>query len=242
MVPEQMRNQQQPEEIRNQQQPEEIVRWIASLGASTADALATRLNVGLPSARARLLRAERAGLVRRSRPLSGRLVLYTATRKGLAQAGAHGIDPCRVSIANASHLATCARVAAILERVYPDHLVTGERELRRDERERCGPLASARLGNGARGEERLHRPDLVLYSRDVQGQLPVAVEVELTVKAPRRLTAICRAWARCREVDGVIYLVAPDVERPLARAVEQAGAQERVVVLPIGLLCGPSVQ
>ena len=33
-----------------------------------------------------------------------------------------------------------------------------------------------------------------------EDRLPVAVEVELTVKAPRRLTEVFRAWARSREV------------------------------------------
>ena len=66
--------------------------------------------------------------------------------------------------------------------------------------------------------------------------LPVAVEVELTCKAPRRLASICQAWARCRCVAGVIYLAAPDVLRPLARAIEQAHAGERVIALPLDVL------
>jgi hypothetical protein len=75
----------------------------------------------------------------------------------------------------------------------------------------------------------LHRPDLVLWPID--GRLPVAVEVELTVKAPRRLSEICRAWARCRLVAGVLYLAAPDVQRALDRARRQVEAGDRIVVL-----------
>ncbi len=65
------------------------------------------------------------------------------------------------------------------------------------------------------------------------GELPVAVEVELTVKAPRRLTGICRAWARSRCVAGVLYLAATEVERAVQRAIEQAHAHEQVVVVPL---------
>ena len=67
----------------------------------------------------------------------------------------------------------------------------------------------------------------------------MAVEVELTVKAPRRLLEICRAWARSSCVAGALYLVAPDVERPLARAIAQAHAAGRIAAVPIDALdCG----
>jgi hypothetical protein len=66
----------------------------------------------------------------------------------------------------------------------------------------------------------------------------VVVEVELTVKAPRRLVEICRAWAYCRTVAGVLYLAPKDVEQALLRAVEQAGAHDQVIVVPLNSLAG----
>jgi hypothetical protein len=66
----------------------------------------------------------------------------------------------------------------------------------------------------------------------------VVVEVELTVKAPRRLVEICRAWARCRTVTGVLYLAPALVERALLRAVAEARASEQVVVVPLSALPG----
>jgi hypothetical protein len=214
-----------------------IVRWTAGLGAVTAQALAVHLDVTVASARARLLAAARAGLLARCAPLSARPPLYTVTRAGLRAAGTRDLDPCRVSAANALHLIECARVAAALERCYPSHRVQGERELRGEERERRGPLASIELGAGAGGEgsqsaRRRHRPDLVLWPGR-RGGLPVAVEVELTVKAPERLTAICRAWARARCVGGVLYLAPPDVERAVQRAIDRVCAAGRVVVVPL---------
>jgi hypothetical protein len=208
-----------------------ILLWTASLGAVTAEALAARRDIALACARARLGVLVRAGWLARRRPLARGPALYVATRSGLRRCGAGEIDPCRVSAAGAHHLIVCAAVAASLERRYPDQRVIGERELRRDERAHGGRLASARLGGGSE-RDRLHRPDLVLWPHD-PGQDPVAVEVELTIKAPARLALICRAWARCTEVAGVLYLAPPAVARALRRATEEALAQERIVVVPL---------
>jgi DNA-binding Lrp family transcriptional regulator len=213
-----------------------LLRWVASLGAVTAESLAVRLQISVAAARARLRSAERDGLLVRRRPLVERPALYTVTRAGLRAVSARGLDPGRVSAAGALHLIECARVAAALERCYRDHRVAGERELRRDEREHHAVLASAELGIDGRGRVLRHRPDLVLWPVDPHAGLPVAVEVELTIKAPERLLEICRAWARARCVAGVIYIVAPDVERPLLRAIDRASAHERVVVVPLDAL------
>jgi hypothetical protein len=135
-------------------------------------------------------------------------------------------------------MTVCAGVAVALELGYPDHRVMGERELKRAEAERGGLLASARLGGGRPGDPLLHRPDLVLWSTKSDRGRPVAVEVELTVKAPRRLAEICRAWARARHVAGVLYLAPPSVEPALERAIERVQGAERIVVVPLGALAG----
>ncbi|HXB64120.1 MAG TPA: helix-turn-helix domain-containing protein [Solirubrobacteraceae bacterium] len=218
-----------------------LLRWTAGLGAVTADALAAHLGVSVASARGRLRTAVAKGLVRRCSPLADQPALYGVTRAGLRAAGVEGVDPCTVSASGALHLIECARVAASLERCYPDHRVQGERLLRAQERA-CGRLlASAQLGAGAHtgGVEagrRRHRPDLVLWPCEPADGLPVAVEVELTVKAPERLVAICRAWARAGCVAGVLYLAPPEVERAVARAVERARAHQRVLVVPLNSL------
>jgi hypothetical protein len=212
----------------------ETVRWAGRMGVVTAEALAHRQRRAPASARGLLLSGERAGLLRRNRVLANAPALYTVTRAGLRAADLRGLEPTRVSVANAPHAIACAEAAAALELAYPDHDVMGERELRRDEREAGEALASASLG--ATGVEALHRPDLVLWPAGAERQLPVAVEVELTVKAPRRLLAICMAWARCRCVAGTLYLAAPDVRRPLERAIESAQAHERIVAVALDAL------
>jgi hypothetical protein len=211
-----------------------IVRWTACLGAVTAEALARHEDRTLASARGLLLSAERAGLLSRSRLLARAPALYTVTRAGLRAADAHGLEPSRVSVASAPHAIACAEVAVALERAYPDHDVMGERELRREEREAGTPLASARIG--CANTSTLHRPDLVLWPNSAAERRPVAVEVELTVKAPARLLEICRAWARCQYIAGTLYLTASDVQRPLARAIDRARAQEQIVAVSLDVL------
>jgi hypothetical protein len=215
----------------------ELARWAGSLGAVTAEALAHRHSISVASARARLGLARRVGLLSRRRPLSGQPALFSTTRAGLHACGMRGVRPCSVKAAGAHHLIVCAAVAAALERYYPDHRVVGERELCRDERE-CGrPLASAQLGWELEGRSTMHRPDLVLWP-NAGGGLPVAIEVELTIKAHRRLIDICRAWASNRVVAGTLYFAPPNVERALVRAIEKTYASERIVVLPLDSLSG----
>ncbi len=218
--------------------PEQLVILcrIAHLGALTAEALARSEACSLASARARLLALVRVGLVSRRQLLAAAPALYVLTRAGLRASGVRGLEPARVSVAGAPHAIACAAAAAALERAYPDHELMGERELRREEREAGAPLASACLRYGPAGETLLHRPDLVLWPRGVQRRLPVAVEVELTVKAPRRLLEICRAWARSPCVAGTLYFASADVQRPLARALVQADAGERIVQLELDAL------
>lgn len=215
-----------------------IMQWTARMGAITAEALAERERASVASARGRLQALQRAGWLSRRRPLAEQPALYVATRAGLRASALRGLDPCRVSASNAHHLIVCAMVAAALERRYSDHLVLGERELRRDERERGLVLASGRLGSGPDGEPLLHRPDLLLCPKaPAHGEgLPVAVEVELTIKSPRRLAAICLAWARCRSIAGVLYIAPPEVQRALARAIDRAQACQQIVVVGLDAL------
>jgi hypothetical protein len=213
-----------------------VLRWTAGVGAITADALAHLLGIGVASAHGRLSSATRKRLLVRHRLLSQLPVLYTVTPAGLRAAGLDGFGPSRVSAANAVHTIACAHAAAELQRRYPDQRVVGEHELRRDERRSAAPLASAVMrGIGPRGIV-LHRPDLVIWPSRTEAAAPVAIEIELTIKAPRRLEGICRAWARSRDVSGVVYLAPGDVERALLRAIDRAQAAERITVLPLTTL------
>jgi hypothetical protein len=213
-----------------------LLRWTAGLGAVTANATASHLQLKTATAQARLRACERAGLLVAARVLAGAPTLYTVTPAGLRACGADELSPCRITATNAAHSIACVTAAAALELAYPDHVVMGERELRRQERASRRALASAELGRWRGDCPQLHRPDLALWPGGDGPRRPVAVEVELTVKAPRRLLDICRAWARCRCVEGTIYLAAPEAHRALQRALAQARADGRIVLLALDAL------
>src|SRR4051812_21813877 len=169
------------------------------------------------------------GLLAPSRLVYGQPALYTATRDGLAWAGMPQVEPARVGVATTRHWATCARLAVQLERTERVE-VWGEPRLRAAELDAGRAVASAQLGYLPDGKPRLRRPDLVLFP---DAALPVAVEVELSVKGARRLEAICRAWARCRIVSEVRYYAPPHVARAVSRAVASVHADDAIRILSI---------
>jgi DNA-binding Lrp family transcriptional regulator len=70
--------------------------------------------------------------------------------------------------------------------------------------------------------------------------LPVAVEVELTIKGKGELMANCRAWARCRYVEAVLYFAETrGVEEKLLEAIEECKAEEKIVVNPLREILEP---
>jgi hypothetical protein len=208
-----------------------LIRWCAGLGAVTADSLAIHDRSTLASARGRLADAERHQLVSAWRLLRAQPTIYTVTQRGLRLAGMSGVEPSRVSPGGARHAILCCAAAVDLERAYPDRLVLGEPSIRSLERERSRPFAQIGRFAARSGAKVRHRPDLLLVDPCDGGGLPAAVEVELSVKGAARLRDICRAWARSREVSGVIYLAAPEVVSPLRRAIKSADAEGRIVVL-----------
>ncbi len=106
--------------------------------------------------------------------------------------------------------------------------VVSDRELRLFERIEGKPLASAKVGEHPDGSPALHRPDLAIIGEE----LPIAVEVELTPKAPQRLLRLIRAWRRASWVEEVRYYCAPGpARRAVERAVRSARAEERVRIL-----------
>src|SRR3954465_7781474 len=169
------------------------------------------------------------GLVSRQRLICGQPTLYTATREGLAWAGLPQVDPARVGVSTTRHWASCARLAVEVERAEQCE-GWGEPRLRAAELDAGQAVASARLGDLPDGRPRLRRPDLVLVP---DAALPVTVEVELSVKASRRLQGICRAWARCRVVSEVRYYAPPHVQRAVSRAVSSVHAEDAIRILPL---------
>jgi hypothetical protein len=204
-----------------------ILDWLAAIGAGSAGELAASCGLSLRATGARLRAMEDAGLTRSLRLLHGAPALHVLTRRGLRAAGRPELDPVAVSASGFAHLLAVAGVAVALGNA--GHRVAGERELRALERAEGRPLASAEVGLARDGTVALHRPDLVCWGAGA----PIAIEVELTVKAPARLQTIVRGWARSRLVGGVVYYATPPAARALQRALRSECAGERVAVIPV---------
>jgi hypothetical protein len=208
-----------------------VVGWVAVIGAVSAQDVMARFGLGRTVCYRRLRALVDHGLIARERLVHGQPTLYVATRDGIAWAGIPHVEPARVGVATTRHWALCARLAVVLERSHAGVEVWGEPRLRAAELDASHAIASATLGTLPDGRARLRRPDLVLFPPDPA--LPIAVEVELSVKAARRLEAICRAWARCRLVSEVRYYAPPHVQRAVSRAVSVAHAGDVIRVLSL---------
>jgi hypothetical protein len=213
-----------------------MLEWLAAIGSAALAELADVAGLNDHAAALRLRRLEQHGFVSRARLLHGSPALYLITSGGVRAVGRTDLSPARVSNGGFLHAYECARVARALERsLGGSFTIHSERELRAWERAAGRPIASAELGfDAAAAAADVHRPDLVcLAVADVAFTLPIAVEVELTVKAPRRLRAIVRAWARCRRVEAVVYYATAPAARALERAIAEERAESAVRVLPL---------
>jgi hypothetical protein len=209
---------------------QEVVSWIAGLGAAGAEHVMTRFGMGRSWAYARLSSLVAGGLLEQRTLLYRQPGLYIATREGLRWCGLERLGVFRVGPGGFRHAREVARVAAFLQSRRPDWRMFSDRELRVLEAEDGRLVGSAKLGELPGGRAALHHPDLVLVS---PSGWVAAVEVELSIKAPRRLAAICRAWARARHIDAVVYLAEGATARAVERAVREVRAEDRIRIVAL---------
>jgi hypothetical protein len=212
------------------QKDREIVGWIGRLGAAGAEHVMARFAMGQSWAYARLSRLVTGGLLEQKALLFQRPGLYIATAQGLRWAGLERLGPCGISPGAFEHAQHVASAAVALQHGRPGWEILSEREIRVEENDRGEPIASAVVGELPNGRPALHRPDLVLIS---PGGRTLAIEIELSIKAPRRLAAICRGWARARHVSHIYYLATPSVEGAVSRAIKDVRAEDRITVLSL---------
>ncbi len=206
----------------------EIVGWVGRVGAAGAEHVMRRFRMGQSVAYERLGQLVADGLLERRMLLYRQPGLYVATAEGLRWQGLERLGVHRVGPGGFEHARQVATAAVALHHGLPEAEVLSERELRAREADTGELLASVQLGRLAGGREALHRPDLAIVA---SGGRAVAVEVELSVKAPRRLETICTGYARARHLDHVYYLAAPAAARAVTRAVTATRVQGRVTVL-----------
>jgi hypothetical protein len=204
----------------------EIVDWIGRVGAADPVHVMARFRTGRTVTYRRLAALEAAGLVERSRLLHAQSGLTVATRAGLRLCGLEDLGVARVSAASVAHWRASTTVAVLLERRHGLGSVGGVREIRAAERAIGREVATAQVGATS------HLPDLVVWGSAGPGLAGgMAVEVELTAKAPRRLEQIVRGWRRAVSqgvVSRVLYVCSPEALRAVDRAIGATEAQQQV--------------
>lgn len=215
---------------RRQSREREIVRWIARMGAVSVEHVRRRWAVGRSVGYALVARLVEAGLLERVATLPGDPTLLRATHYGLRY-GRVGLSVAKISPGQVDHWLACADVALWAEGRWGADALMSERELRFAELESRQSIGSAVVGELHYGRELFHRPDFLVTDN---GQA-VAIEVELTPKAPRRLEHLVKSWWRARNVGQVIYVVPEGpTERAVKRAIDRAYAGDRVRLISLG--------
>jgi hypothetical protein len=208
----------------------EIVCWISHMGAAGAEDVMRRFEMGRSWAYARLNSLIKGGLLEQRTLLHRQPGLYIATTEGLRWCGLQQLGVHRVGPGAFEHTQKISEIASRLHAAVPGWEVLSERDIRYQETNTRQLIASARVGELPGGRPALHRPDLALTNE--RGSA-VAVEVELSVKAPRRLAAICQGWARARHINTTYYLATPPAARAVERAVRETRAEGRIRVLAL---------
>jgi DNA-binding Lrp family transcriptional regulator len=205
----------------------EIVAWLGRMGAAGAEHVSERFGISRTWAQARLAGLVEDGLLAHSWLLRSRPGVYSATRKGLHWQGLFGLPVFLPSPGGFEHAWQMANTAVAPARELPGWELLAEREIRLVQDERDELIAWARVGTiGSRPA--YHRPDFALIS---PARRVVAVEVELTVKDPRKLVRTCRAWTRARHVERVYYLATPRAAKAVRRAIDVVGGADAIAVL-----------
>ncbi len=209
----------------------DLLIYVACQGVVAIDHVMSALLVGRTAAYRRVAYCVEAGLIERLELLRTEPSLLRVTRKGLRYLGLDALPVAEVTAATAPHWLRCASVARHLyETEFRAHEVFSERDIRLAESDGQRPVASAKVGELPFGGPRYHRPDLAIV---IPGET-IAVEVELSLKAPRRLQAILRGWRRADWVQEVRYYCAPGpVTRGLERAVAKTHTAEKVQILEV---------
>ncbi len=187
------------------------------------------LGVGRTAAYRRVAACVEAGLLERIDLLRFEPGTLRATRDGLRYAGL-GLPLAVVSPGAVDHTLRCVTTGQLLGEEHGRDLVLTEREIVFAEQIEGGPIASATVGERPGGAPRFHRPDLAVLAEAGT----IAIEVELTPKAPQRLQGLIREWRHAigsRVVAEVRYECAPgQTRRAVERAVERVRAEQFIVI------------
>jgi hypothetical protein len=207
----------------------ELARFVGRHGLVAMRHVEVELGVGRTAAYRRVASCVEAGLLERLELIRSEPGTLRATRDGLRYAGL-GLSPAVVSPGAVDHYLRCVTTAQKAGQQFGQDRVLTEREIVFAEQIEGRPLASATVGENPDGSRRLHRPDIAVLSDGGT----IAIEVELTPKAPQRLQGLIRYWRRAI-ADGTVAEVRYQCEpgqtrRAVERAVERVRAQDCIAI------------
>ncbi len=198
----------------------ELVRYVGYHGLVTIGHIMAAMKVGQAITYRRVARCIEAGLLERHAVLHSEPTVIRATQGGIRWAGL-GLPVASLSPGGVDHYLRCASVAQVLRDEFDERVFT-EQQVALAEAIEQTRIASTEISDLPDGRPRFHRADLL-----VSGEKPIAVEVELTPKAPYRLRSIIRAWRRAQCVTQVRYYCREGAaHRAVTRAVQAVGADE----------------
>jgi hypothetical protein len=206
---------------RNKSRDRELVEFVGRHGVVTVEQVMAAMGAGRTASYRRIAACVEIGLLERLALLRTEPTVLRATRDGLNYAEL-GLPVAAVTPGLVSHDLRCVDVALLVGGHLGHERVLTEREFTWREQSEGKEIASIDVaGSGSRGLPRKHRADLAVLSE----KGTIAIEVELTAKAPTRLEGLLRAWRRA-QVEQVVaevhYLCAPGKTR---RAVERAATK-----------------
>lgn len=211
----------------------ELVRFVGRHAVVTVEQVMAMMGAGRTASYRRVAACIEMGLLERLALLRDEPPVLRATRDGLNYAGL-GLPVAPVTPGLVSHDLRCVDVAILAGNHYGHDRVLTEREFtwrEQTEGERIASVEVARASNGRLPTT--HRADLAIQGN---GGL-IAVEVELTPKAPSRLEGLVRAWCRARlrkVVSEVHYLCEPgNTRRAVERAVAKVRAEDSIAITDV---------
>lgn len=198
----------------------ELVRLVGRHGVMTVEQAMRATGVGRTATYRRAAALIEAGLLERLDLLRSEPSLLHATRDGLRYAKL-AMPVAAISPGTVDHWLRCVTAALDLGERYGHNRVLTERDIVSREVLEERSIAKAEIHGGrAYGGRRFHRADLAVLSEEGV----IAVEVELTPKAPRRLEELLRAWRQFvgrGDVSEVRYLCEPGQTRRLIERIVQ---------------------
>lgn len=211
---------------RNGSRDRELVELVGRHGIVTVEQVMAVMGAGRTASYRRVAACVELGLLERLALLRDEPTVLRATRNGLNYVDL-GLPVASVTPGLVNHNLRCVDVALQLGRHFGHEQILTEREFTWRERAEGKEIASVDAGgeNGRSSRSRKHRADLAVLGEEGT----IAIEVELTAKAPTRLENLLLAWRRAHAeqvISAIYYFCAPGTTmRAVERAITVTGTQ-----------------